>query len=590
MVPRCEKSIGASGRARTYVMKVQSGLPGFGAYGKSALLRGAGAFAIVVVRRSANEADVGTYFIITERRETSKSKHGDTINAELQSTVGSPRTEWICSLNRRLQRLFRWGDAFATPTDLATAVGDHNEEELVAIMPGCAALIDRGETHLILRVEEAIRCGLPALTDCKHTFFTEETPLPEKCGGTFRSRSEKTTQIETLPCPRGPTTRCTGCGATRCVSCAHALVDDAAARRLEHLDLLRVCHDCAGTHEWRAQFELKTQLACLHCGAEVSQTEGHCEQCGEQLWMECGLCGGRCDQACECGAKRCKECIHESETKHRWTHSSHGEADTTQRPEGCSRCGSAESIKVCECGARRCAECIELAAPCAETLEVWQNPLQPEPFYVDVANLRNAEKKALLLHELGDDAPLADFARKFVDIFGLPTGPDQQKTQKSTCLQLYREYAKIADNTSLSEQDRKTLYSKTCMIPPIELSDFERVWDPEAPQRCLECTKEIPKASAKGGFCSDACRYAGSTWTCVPCGSKIVCESGVRVCTGEGCWVARDSAQCAALKRRNEEEGGQPSTLHIAGQMWLWKQTLETDPNHAPAWTKRRRL
>ena len=192
-------------------------------------------------------------------------------------------------------------------------------------MPGCAALIDRGETHLILRVEEAIRCGLPALTDCKHTFFTEETPLPEKCGGTFRNRSEKTTQIETLPCPRGPTTRCTGCGATRCVSCAHALVDDAAARRLEHLDLLRVCHDCAGTHEWRAQFELKTQLACLHCGAEVSQTEGHCEQCGEQLWMECGLCGGRCDQACECGAKRCKECIHESETKHRWTDSSHGE-------------------------------------------------------------------------------------------------------------------------------------------------------------------------------------------------------------------------------------------------------------------------
>lgn len=194
MVPRCEKSIGASGRARTYVMKVQSGLPGFGTYGKSTALRGAGAFGIVAVRRSANEADVGTYFIITERRERSKSKHGETVNAELQSTVGSPRAEWICSFNLRLQRLCGWGDVFATPKALATAVKHRNEEELVAIVPGCAALIDRGETHQIPRVEEAIRCGLPALTDCKHTFFTEETPLSEKCGGTLHNRNVKTNQ------------------------------------------------------------------------------------------------------------------------------------------------------------------------------------------------------------------------------------------------------------------------------------------------------------------------------------------------------------------------------------------------------------
>ena len=226
-----------------------------------------------------------------------------------------------------------------------------------------------------------------------------------------------------------------------------------------------------------------------------------------------------------------------------------------------------------------------------ETLEVWKNPLQPELFYVDVANLRNAEKKALLLHELGEDAPLADFARKFVDISGHPAGPDQQKTQKSTCLQLYREYAKIADNMSFSEQDRKTLYSKTCMIPPIELSDFERVWKPNAPQRCLECTKEIiPQASAKHGFCSDTCRYAGVTATCVPCGSKIVRESGVQVCKRTACQIANDSSVCAAVKRRREDEGGEPSTLHIAGQMWFWKHEQKTDPNHAPAWTKRRRL
>ena len=199
-------------------------------------------------------------------------------------------------------------------------------------------------------------------------------------------------------------------------------------------------------------------------------------------------------------------------------------------------------------------------------------------------------RKLSCFYELGENAPLADFARKFVELFGQPTGPDQQKTQKHTCLQLYREYAKVADNTSISQQDRKTLYSKTCTIPPIELSEFERVWDPDAPQRCVECTREIPKYSAKGGFCSDTCGFAGSTWTCVPCGSKIVRENRFRVCTGTACQVAEDSSACVAIKRRREEEGKEPSTLHIAGQMWFWKHKQETDPNHTPAWTKRRRL
>ena len=66
---------------------------------------------------------------------------------------------------------------------------------------------------------------------------------------------------------------------------------------------------------------------------------------------------------------------------------------------------------------------------------------------------------------------------------------------------------------------------------------------------------------------------------------------GVRVCTsGEGCWVAKDARGCAERKRRGEEEGGVPSTLHIAGQMWIWPLKREVDPNHVPAWTKRQRL
>ena len=97
----------ASGKARTYVVKVASGLPGFFVYGKCALATwGAGAYAVVTVHSSPNECDAGAHFIITERQETNKSKRGESIKAELQMTAGSPRAEWILPLNRCLQRSF----------------------------------------------------------------------------------------------------------------------------------------------------------------------------------------------------------------------------------------------------------------------------------------------------------------------------------------------------------------------------------------------------------------------------------------------------------------------------------------------------
>ena len=108
--PSYEKSMAASGKARAYVVKVASGLSGVFAHGKCALAtRGAGAYAIGTVRNSPNECDVGAYFIITERQETNTSKRGESIKAELQTTAGSPKTEWILPLNRCLQRLFKGG-------------------------------------------------------------------------------------------------------------------------------------------------------------------------------------------------------------------------------------------------------------------------------------------------------------------------------------------------------------------------------------------------------------------------------------------------------------------------------------------------
>jgi len=196
-------------------------------------------------------------------------------------------------------------------------------------------------------------------------------------------------------------------------------------------------------------------------------------------------------------------------------------------------------------------------------------------------------KIAWLTHELDDEeAPLAQFAAKFLCFFGEKIGIDSQKDK---CLKLYRQYANIVKRNDLTPEQQKTLYSMRCRIPTEELTDFERVWDADAPQRCLGCAKAIHDAD-KGKFCSEACRGGGKLTTCIPCGNKLVDQGGVPVCTSLGCWVAEESALCATLKRSREGEGRVPSTLHIACELWRWPRKHEEDPNHAPAWTKRRRL
>ena len=102
------------------------------------------------------------------------------------------------------------------------------------------------------------------------------------------------------------------------------------------------------------------------------------------------------------------------------------------------------------------------------------------------------------------------------------------ESQKDKCLKLYRQYANVAKREDLTPEQQKTLYSMRCRIPTEELTDFERVWDADAPQRCLGCAKAIHNTSDKGKFCSEACRGGGKLTTCIPCGNKLVDQGGVR--------------------------------------------------------------
>ena len=503
------------------------------------------------------QVDEHVYFIATEahqRRADNAQRHWTTVMQKVTCSdmLKLPEVatiEWVRPFNRHLQRLLGLGDAHATKADVVNAMRQEDEHELLAMMPEAAALIEEGQLHVLPALHDALNASAPpALADCEHVFGTENLlslavpgPCTACCMTAERQRDEG--KIKGF-------TKCTLCSTVRCKSC----MSESDELQRERRELLRAYHEATRTHVWDATGE-----SCDSCGAEAAK-------------------------ACACGEERCNQCAH--------THSWMPTADDDDA--ACIFCGDDAGSKCkCSCGAVRCESCAEIQdkSACPSAGLWWkQHPAQPGPLYVvDLPRMKRAEKLEWLAVELGEEeASLQAFAEMFLQKFADKICQDKQKAE---CLKLYREYAKIAQKTSLSEEQRQKLYSTTCMIPPDELTNFERVWDPKAPPRCWECSKEVRCTSAGRVFCSDACRDAGQTWTCGECGSRVVIQSGVRVCTsGEGCWVAKDTRGCAERKRRGEEEGGVPSTLHIAGQMWMWPLKREVDPNHVPAWTKRQRL
>ena len=83
--------------------------------------------------------------------------------------------------------------------------------------------------------------------------------------------------------------------------------------------------------------------------------------------------------------------------------------------------------------------------------------------------------------ELGEEAGLVTFARKFRELFAERIGVD---SQKDACLKLYRKYAKIETSKNLKqgpyapeveEHNRlaqKMLYSMQAHVPPEELEEL----------------------------------------------------------------------------------------------------------------------
>ena len=119
-------------------------------------------------------------------------------------------------------------------------------------------------------------------------------------------------------------------------------------------------------------------------------------------------------------------------------------------------------------------------------------------------------------------------------------------------------------------------YKEEAEIPPGELEQFKRVFNPDAHKGCCECGTRV---QGMEDFCSAKCRNANKRLVCV-CGATATIANGHYHCAKckKGGYATPPNAT-EGLKRFTER-------LNIFQDYIGFNAT--TNPDHQPAWKKRR--
>ena len=214
--------------------------------------------------------------------------------------------------------------------------------------------------------------------------------------------------------------------------------------------------------------------------------------------------------------------------------------------------------------------------------EYWQHPNHRGGAFqvIDPPKPSDGEKLAWLRQELGGNADLLDFARKYLELFRSKVS--MEAVQKASVLRLYRQYAGGG-------------WAKESDLPPAILTEFQQIWNPDAPERCRECAKALVGAHPITHlFCSKGCERAGKVIACARCGSaEHLTESEwgyhCAACSVRAAPRARDPK-----RPRSKEPGDICARLddqvrQLAMVSRLWDVSFTADPDHEPAWKRRRR-
>ena len=200
---------------QTYVVKAAEDVasPVLGTWATSQGVLGAGAWSVVEV---GDQACRELYLVVTFRNAHRFKPRVDYIKESLLQLPTHPTVEWVRPLTRRLQRRFGWGDVCASEADVRQACEKGDVEELKALMPQAAIVIEEADYALLPGLFAALRGEVPQLEDCEHEFF-QEAPFERVLGPCARGvpggAPDSRTHVQ-------PYTQCKKCKLVLCGRCA----------------------------------------------------------------------------------------------------------------------------------------------------------------------------------------------------------------------------------------------------------------------------------------------------------------------------------------------------------------------------------
>ena len=200
---------------QTYVVKAAEDVasPVLGTWAASQGVLGAGAWSVVEVEEQVCRE---LYLVVTFRNAHRFKPRVDYIKESLLQLPTHPTVEWVRPLTRRLQRRFGWGDVCASEADVRQACEKGDVEELKALMPQAATVIEEADYAVLPGLFAALRGEVPQLEDCEHEFF-QEVPFERVLGPCARGvpggAPDSRTHVQ-------PYTQCKNCKLILCGRCA----------------------------------------------------------------------------------------------------------------------------------------------------------------------------------------------------------------------------------------------------------------------------------------------------------------------------------------------------------------------------------
>ena len=201
----------------------------------------------------------------------------------------------------------------------------------------------------------------------------------------------------------------------------------------------------------------------------------------------------------------------------------------------------------------------------------WEKPWDMKEVYIEPPfHMAKEEKLEWIRLDLPrESADLDAFAAKYKELF--ESTISSEKAQKSSCLDLYRDYARVKEANVSGEYEsvdeyRRLAYSNGVDIPAREIQGFEKVWDPDAPARCLVCKAKMPKecTDTKCKTCIVPTKKKYRT-TCIQAARGGEC--GGEVAEVNGCFVCKQCGHGATFATAAHIEPEMPPAIKEMGEV-----------------------